>query len=230
MRFKSYSAGSHIEWRKAPGCFERHLQRRYNNPLFPEQRRRISFEELKQARAKDDNDEKEFARSYGSIASEANRLGEMGSIGDLTKCLRETQGVLELAFAIGGDLEKQVNYLEVLESKLTTLLNAKLPQGADLLKKADSLSAMKRIPFLVQAFRPDTPIVKTEELPALLSEDLETIRTVGLISRSFPNFKPNGDDVKKYLDEAVKRGLDGEYAREVIEAWNGDGGTQSNPH
>jgi hypothetical protein len=209
-----------IDWREAPGCFERHLQRRYNNPLFSSERRNVSADELKQARAKDDTSQKEFAKIYGMLFSEANRFNESTPINDLTKCLQDTQNLLELGAAIGGDLQTEFAVLETLEGKLIDILNGKLPQGADMLKQAHSLSVMARIPYLAQSKRPDTPILKNEELPAILSEDLESIRTLGFVSRSFPDFKPNGDDVKKCLDEAVKNGLDTNYAKEVLEAWN----------
>ena len=160
---------SKIEWRETPGCFERHLQRRCDNPLFPEERRKISSDELTQARTKDDNDQKEFAKRCGIFFSEANHLNETSPADDLTKYLQDAQRLLELASAIGGNLEKEVNLLEALESKLIDLLNSKLPQGADLLKKAHSLSVMDRIPFLAQSQRPGSPILKSEELQSILS-------------------------------------------------------------
>ncbi|MBI3324351.1 MAG: hypothetical protein HYZ92_03630 [Candidatus Omnitrophica bacterium] len=188
--------------------------------MFSEERRNISSDELKQARAKDDDDQKEFEKSYGCLYSESSRLGETSPINDMTKCLQDTQSLLELASAVGGDLEREINVLLALESKFVDLLNSKLAQGTNLMQTAHSLSAVNRIPFLAQSKRLDTPILKTEELPSLLSEDMETIKTMGFVSRSFPNFRPNGDDVKKCLDEAVKNGLDVGYAREVMEAWN----------
>ncbi len=217
---KSSPAVSQVDWREFPGCFERHLQRRSNNLLFPIERRNISADELRQARAKDDASQKEFAKLYGVLFSEANRFNESTAINDLSKCLQDTQNLLELGAQIGGDLGKETAVLEILESKLIDALNSKLPQGTDMLRQAHSLSVMARIPCLAQSKRSDTPIMKDEELPAILSEDLESIRTFGFVSRSFPDFKPNGEDVKRCLEEAVRNGLDTDYAKEVLEAWN----------
>ena len=68
--------------------------------------------------------------------------------------------------------------------------------------------------------REDSPILKTEELPTILSEDLETIAFIGYISRSFPDFKPSEEDVKNFLDEAVSQGFDKKEAGRIIYAWN----------
>ena len=78
-----------------------------------------------------------------------------------------------------------------------------------------------RTPFIRQLGRKDTPILESEEVPALLSEDLLTISLVGLGSRSFaPNFKPSTADIKIHLYEAVRHGFDKEYAEQIINAWN----------
>ncbi len=210
-----------IEWRKSPGCFERHLQRRYTNPLFSADRRTISSEELDEARKKDEGNLKEFIKQYTLWLSGTNNLKLNSSIDDLKHCLQDTRYLAELASAVGCDLENEISVLEAMEQKLTSFMNAQMPQGAELLEKEHSLSVTQRIPYFAQAGMKDTPISKNEELASLLSEDTETIKIVGLMSRSFsPNYRPNSEDVQKLLDEAVKNGLDNEYAKEVTSAFN----------
>ncbi len=211
-----------IEWQECLGCFERHLQRRYNNPLFSVDRRNISNEELNEARKKDNKNLKEFIKQYTLWLSDAKNLKEDSSIDDLKKCLQDTQYLAELAYAIGCNLEKEISVLETMEQKLTSFINIRLPQIAELLEKAYSLSITKRIPYFAQVGMKDTPILKNEELASLLSEDTETIKFAGNISRTFsPNFRPNSEDVQKLLNKAVKDGLDKEYAKKVISLFNG---------
>jgi len=211
-----------IEWRESPGCFERHLQRRYNNPLFSADRRIISRKELNEARKKDDENLKEFIKQYTLWLSNVKNLRENSSINDLKTCLQDIQYLAELAASIGCDLKKEISVLEAMEQNLMSFMNAQLPQGAELLEKAHSLSATKRIPYFAQTGMKNTPILENEELASLLSEDTATIKFAGHISRSFsPNYRPNSEDVQELLDEAIKNGLNVEHARKVINAFNG---------
>jgi hypothetical protein len=79
---------------------------------------------------------------------------------------------------------------------------------------------MERIPYLAQMKRKDTPILETEEVPTLFSENFATISAVGYISRNFPDFKPSEADIKKHLDEAVRQGFDKGMAQNILKAWN----------
>lgn len=220
-----------IEWHEMPGCFERHLQRRYNNPLFPLGRRTVSSEELKEARKKDSNDLKEFIKQFTLWLSGSAKLNDKSAINDLSHCLQDTQYLAELAFAVGGDLGEEISTLDGMEDRITAFMNMRLPQGAELLKSAHDLSATRRNSYFAQVSmyypddysgsrrRKDTPILESEQLAALLSEDMGTIAVAGLLSRSFPRYRPNSDDVNELLDKAVRDGLDMQYAKEVADAF-----------
>jgi len=208
-----------FEWLEMPGCFERHLQRRHRNPLFPEERRTISNKELSEARKKDLSDLKEFIKKYTLWLIEAGKLNDKSSVDDLKSCLQDTQELADLAAAVGGDLDDEISVIGKMENKIISLMNMRVPQGADLLRKTQSLSSTQRIPYFAQAVRKDSPILKSEELASLLSEDLETIEFAGLLSRSFPGYRPNTIDVKEALGKAIKEGLNTQYAKEVIEAF-----------
>ena len=95
------------------------------------------------------------------------------------------------------------------------------PDAKELLERATSLSIVERNQYMAQSKRKDTPILKGEEVPTLLSEDLATIAGIGLVSRSFaPNFRPNEADIKRHLDEAIGQGFSKDKAKEIMDAWN----------
>jgi hypothetical protein len=204
------------KWSKVAGCFERHLQRRDGNILFSPERRHVSKEEIAQARKRDKMDKERFVKEILEFEAEIrNPL----YVDDLS-VLQKIQAFLEEAASIGGDIGHVIKMLEDLEDKTMKYLNEKTPEKSHLLEEAHSLSVVHRTPFLRQLFRKDTPILQSEEVPTLLSEDLDTISVVGLASRSFPNFKPSTEGIEKHLDEAVRQGFDKEYAQRIINAWN----------
>jgi len=204
------------KWSKVPGCFERHLQRRDGNILFPAERRRVSKEEIAQARKRDKMDKERLVKEVLAFEAQVRNAVYV----DFSSALQKVQGFLEEAASIGGDVGDLIKISEHLEEKTMEYLNKKTPEGRHLLEEAHSLSVVARTPFLAQRKRKDTPILESEEVPTLLSEDLDTISVVGLASRSFPNFRPSTADIKRHLDEAIRQGFDKEYAQQIINAWN----------
>jgi hypothetical protein len=55
-----FENGQMIVWSEHPGCFERHLQRRYKNILFSPERRLISKKDIEDARQRDKLDQDIF--------------------------------------------------------------------------------------------------------------------------------------------------------------------------
>ena len=204
------------KWSKVPGCFERHLQRRDGNILFPPERRHVSKEEIAQSRKRDEMDKERFLKEILEFEAEIRNPLYV----DDESALQKIQAFLDEAASIGGDIGHVIKMLEDLEDKTMKYLNEKTLEKSHLLEETHSLGVAHRTPFLRQSFRKDTPILQSEEVPTLLSEDLATISVVGLLSRSFPNFKPSTEDIEKHLDVAVRQGFDKEYAQQIINAWN----------
>ena len=92
--------------------------------------------------------------------------------------------------------------LDSLEDTLIKSLDKAVPGGAELLEKAKSLSCIDRIPYYAETKRKNSPILKEEEIPTLLSEDLKTISFAGYVSRSFgQNYRPNDADIRSHLEK-----------------------------
>jgi len=210
------------KWSKIPGCFERHLQRRDGNILFPPEKRTISKGDIEEAQKRDKVDQDKFVNKIKDLGIELGKSGNTSSasIQQTSSVLQEVQALIEEAASIGGDIQNQIQALENAEEQLIQILNQAMPEGSHLLEKTKSLSTTARIPFIAQLKRRNTPILENEEVAALLSEDLATVSLIGYVSRSFPDFKPSEADIIRQLDYAVRQGFSKEHAQEIMTAWN----------
>jgi len=210
------------KWSKVPGCFERHLQRRDGNVLFPLERRIVSREEVEQAQRRDKLDQERFIEAVRNLKIELNNSEDRNPLftSHNSSFLQRVQALLEEAASIGGNIENAIHILETTEEKMIQCLNASMPEGKELLEKAKSLSTMHRIPYLAQMKRRDTPILENEQVPTLLSEDFATISIIGYVSRRFPDFKPSDSDVRMFVEKAVRHGFDEGTAQRILDAWN----------
>lgn len=222
MFWTKNQAENKIEWRKNPGCFERHLQRRFNNPLFPKNRRIVSADELKIAREKDDKDRKEFLKAYDELFSKIDpQIQDLAIMPNFsTKIVQEIQDLLEKDYSVNGNIQEEVEKLEKTEEEIISHLTSLFPSGAEQLKIISALSHIKRMSFLTQMTRSDSPILKDEQAPSLLSEDMETIKAMGLISRKLPGLHPNEREIIECLEKAKNEGLKTDYTQKAINAWH----------
>jgi hypothetical protein len=212
-------------WSDKPGCFERHLQRRDGSLLFSPERRIVTHKEIEEARERDGLERQHFAEKARAFASSTLvdiREQEMSmSLDRVGSVLRELMELLEEAASIGGDIAYPLEHLKNEEEMLLEAIGQVSPEGADLLKKAQSQSILKRSPYLAQATRKDSPIPPEEEVPALLCEDLATISFHGFMSRAFaPGYRPSEVDIRSHLEKAVSQGFSKERAARIITAWD----------
>lgn len=217
---KQWDPDEESPWTDNPGCFERHLQRREGNILFAPERRTVSKKEIDDARSRDIIEQKRFTEKVSAIEVKVRSLDKKIAPDHANSILQEVQELLEEADSIGGNIGEYVQLLEVIEEGLIKSLSEIMDDGEKLLKQAQSLSILKRSPYIAQVSRQDSPILKEEELPTLLSEDLETIAFEGYKSKAFaPDYKPKENDIRDYLQKAVSDGFSKERADELIDAW-----------
>ncbi len=210
-------------WSDTPGCYERQLQRRDGNLLFPADRRIITIQEILDAQEKDLVLLQQYKKKFEAFYNDKMRAMSQGSsIEYALSLLQQVQDMLEEAAAVGGNLEREQDVLLTLETSLIKSMNDAMPDGAEQLERGRSLSLMARIPFFAQSGGKHKTIIESEVAASLLSEDLETIKSMGIISRSFgPNFKPRDADIRTTLDAAVERGFSKQRAGKILSAWVG---------
>lgn len=207
------------KWSDYPGCFERHLQRRDGNLLFPANRRLIIQEEIIEAKKKDlfeleaiDFRLKTFLKGIRNFSLlGANEGGE---------ALAEFQNILEQCASLGGTaFLRMLELQEEIENVMIAHLNSILPDGKEMLIKARALSAYLRVPYFAQLKRKDTPILPTEEIATILSEDIDMVNLISQYTHAF-EIAPSDKEIDSYLENAIRTGFDKKTALKLSEAWH----------
>jgi hypothetical protein len=204
------SRSPNAEWSTTPGCYEQHLRRRLNNPLFPDSRTSIAKSELLHAQQLDKADEFALRRQVAEFlnsASPAVVLNTHPDISTTAELYRKALDLLQRSSEIGGLYADITDCLENIVSQAEGVLFTD-PVTRDLLKRYEALCRMGiDVPLLAQAGRPDSPIPKGSEefFQAALSEsdsDLAILAKIfaGLGSKSFL------ENTTRILRQAVQRG------------------------
>ena len=208
-------------WSDNPGCFERHLQRRDGNPLFPPERRIVIRKEIEEALEKDRIDQEHFLKKVNELNAKIKSFGGQITGEQSSAVIKGFHAVMEEGAAIGGKAIDMISDIEKIENTLIQQIVSANPKVKDNLETLQALASTERIPFLAQTKKKDTPILKSEELPTLLSEDLWEISILGDFSRKCdPDFHPNEMDVRSHLEQAIEQGFSKERAARIIAAWN----------
>jgi hypothetical protein len=207
------------DWSSSPGCFERHLVRRLNNPLFPPSMRIVTEREFRSAKTLDERDAGAFREAFAGHIEEGLRLRGKETLSYVGNYLKRTLELMERAAAIDGDWEQEMRVLEAAIDASKQFLNSHTEkEAAAVLERAIALHCLQIYnPFLAQSFRPDSPFPKTETnewLRALLSEDEKTIENTATFAGGLGwDFM---EQARTILREAVRDGLPPVEARRKL--------------
>jgi hypothetical protein len=179
-----YANDPHIEWAANPGFYERQLQRRHNNVLFPPPKRDVSRQDLYVARQLDAEESKAFEQSWVQfIHTTREKLSSTSTVSQTVDLLKDLYDLIEKGTLIGGELAAKVNQSirEIYGVVLAQMYEAFKddPEATKTLTSAEEAlwaGSDKTVlnPFIAQAARIGDP---ADYVPALLTEDLETIRS-----------------------------------------------------
>jgi TPR repeat protein len=201
-------------WRQAPGCFERQLQRMEGNPLFPEESRHPTDEEIRLAREKDDSDVKQLAADVQKAFDDLKGLGEGGKVqgSRLTDYLQNRLEPLMARAAEIGDIPATQKYVPALKGVIVSCLaTLKKSAGVDLsIESFEPSWRYKTCVFIAQCQRDDTPIDRSDAVRALLCESTQTLESVLNIYRELDAgiTQPMREMARLHLELADLEGFD----------------------
>lgn len=179
LSMKTESAHTEPVWSENPGCFERHLQRKYLNPLFPPASRIVTQDEVDAARARDASEaDVLWAKIIKHAESIPNGQYTFAQLDDHRKRIDE---LMQEAAETGNPKVESATaelYWAIIKDMETAMSDN--VKGAEMLQKANEnyikIGLALKNRFVAQLCRHDSPIKPEEVLPALLTEDAETIR------------------------------------------------------
>jgi len=166
------------EFSSKPGRCERHLQRKYNNALFPEKEREVSPDQVAAACALDEEELLQFSEDYQVILQEISDLAQNVDSELILNIKQRLDQLYEQVCGLGGDrtAEKEglVKLHQAISQAIATGAAGDATAEAQLAQEAQARNIHWQLleePLVADLLRPDSPISQEDLLPSLLSED-----------------------------------------------------------
>lgn len=161
-----------------PGRCERHLQRKFNNPLFPEEDREISRDQVAAARALDEEELLHFSEDYQMILQEIVDLAQNEDSEVVLKLKQRLDQLYEQVCGLGGDRTAEKRGLTKLHQAVSQAITTGAAGDPTAEEKLAQEAQARKLhwqlleePLVADLLRPDSPVSQDDLLPSLLSED-----------------------------------------------------------
>jgi len=169
----------------SPGCFERHIQRRYNNPLFTGYTQSLAEDELYQARKQDEQDAQLFHESFQRLLTEMVELPDKEDTEIILKQKSRIDELYTQCASLGGDHSREKEALNKLNDVLMKAVRSAAgndPQAIDELSREQAAREIHmnllEFPLVADLLRTDCPVAEDELVATLLSEEVATLGTI----------------------------------------------------
>lgn len=171
-----------ISFSTDPGCRERHLQRKHNNPLFSEADRAITQSQVEEARQQDEAEQARFRQEFHALLQEAVKLDANVENDAILQLKERIDKLYLLCMGFGGDFTKEKQGLLKLHDALMTALRRATASDAVALAEIEQEQVAHKIhlqlleyPIVAHLLRADSPVGEHELLATLLSEADESL-------------------------------------------------------
>lgn len=171
-----------LPWSSNPGAHEAHLIRRNNNPYFPESRRKVSHEDLAEAKRKDKEDYISCQQRLEQLGEEIEALSPTTTSGDLLKLRERLDDLILFSLGVGGPAKEIASKVDQIRDAVIADLRSAFSNDDETLKNIEKADTYHKdntrrfyVPVLAQMLRENSPILKEETIPTILSEDPSAI-------------------------------------------------------
>lgn len=176
-----------------PGCRERHLLRKYNNPLFLRAQHPVTQFDIDQAISDDLIEYEEFVQKFNQLLLEVSKLEDRDKRSDESdlsagKVIELKERIDYMYDQCAGFGQETSAYKQVLGKLYDTIISAVSEAVYDDSETTIELEKEKQArelhmnlieyTIVCDLLRPDSPIEDNELVPTLLSEDAESVQVV----------------------------------------------------
>ncbi len=174
-----------LDFRIDPGCHERHLRRRADNPLFPTETRTVTAAQLTDAQARDDRQLAAFQNDFVALLKQAAELAANVESDVVLKLKERADELYERCAGLAGDRSSEKQALTRLIESIMHAVRAGATGDAQALAELEQETEARRLhqqllshPLVADLLNPESPIGAQELVPSLLNETETTLRTV----------------------------------------------------
>lgn len=172
-----------LQFSTAPGCWERHLQRRYRNPLFLHYTQPVTLADLEKAYRHDENERRLFRHDFIALLEEVTSLQSEVKTTVILKLRERIDSLYERGASLGGDFQVEKQSLRKLDELITQTILSSGIHDPQILASLEREKAVRLIHFnlLEHAFvahllLPNSPIVAVDIIPSMLTEEEAPLR------------------------------------------------------
>lgn len=167
-----------IRFSPQPGAFEKHLQRKYQNPLFPTAQQNLLQAEVEQARQRDQQDLQVFMEAFDETVKQAALLNGTVDSEVILDLKEKLERLYISSSSLAGDLGDYQDALLKLIRVCMEMIRKGASDDVIALRKLDEEDqartvyfAMLESPLVAELMRGDEIIQSDELVPTVLSLD-----------------------------------------------------------
>lgn len=172
-----------IHFSDTPGCRERHLQRKYNNPLFDGAA--ITQAQVDEAREQDRQEAQRFTQETYALLQEAAQMEGQVDTEVILGIKEQIDRLYQMGAGLGGDYSKEQAGLrrlnEIVMRAVRTAAQGDTLASSELDKEHAAYEIhinLLEYPVVSHLLREDTPVAEDELVPTLLCEDEDVIQVL----------------------------------------------------
>ncbi len=166
-----------LAFSQLPGRHERHLLRKLNNPLFPEQERVVSPAQLLEAQRQDHTELMEFITGLRSLVQQAIHLQPNEESEVILGIKDQLDMAYEQASVLADDQTEAKNAIKKLTQVIMNSIRSSASGDQTALEKLKQEEQARNIHYgmlqhhiVADLLHPESPIIENDLAPSLLSE------------------------------------------------------------